>query len=252
MKKKIYTLFLQLLIGHTAALIYAQSTTGSFIGFISDSSGNLVVGAKVIAVNENRGLTRAVVTGKNGEFAITQLPIGRYTLKFEGEGFKQSAAKGLNLELDQKARLNVVMEVGDIKDSLAIYNEGEGTPIIRTETAELGEVIQNKRIVDLPLNGRLFLQLAQLTPGVVENAQGSSAEQLSGYVGPRISVMGARESDNHFSIDGVTATDRFQNTLSIPVSIDAIQEFKVQSKNYSAESGTMGGADKYSYQERNK
>jgi hypothetical protein len=94
----------------------------------------------------------------------------------------------------------------------------------------------------LPLNGRLFLQLAQLTPGVVENARGGFGQQLTSVSGPRITVMGARESDNQFTLDGVSFTDRFFNTLSAPLSVDAVQEFKVQSNLYSAESGTLGGA----------
>src|SRR5262245_11580774 len=148
---------------------------------------------------------------------------------------------GLVLELDQKAKIDAALEVGQITEIVSSEDDA-GAPLTRTETAEAGTVIQNKRIVDLPLNGRLFLQLAQLTPGVVVNAPGGFGQQLAGVSGPRITVAGARESDNYFTVDGVVFTAPFYNTLSAPLSVDAIQEFKVQSNLYSAESGRLGGA----------
>ncbi len=222
------------------AVSNAQITTGSFLGFVSDTNGAAVGGAKVTATNEATGLTRTVVTNSSGEYVIGLLPVGRYTLSFEAQGFRKRAVKGLVLELDQKARIDLKLEVGEITE--AALSEEDSTPLTRTETAESGEVIENKRIVDLPLNGRLFLQLAQLTPGVTTNPRGGFGEQLAGPFGPRITVMGARESDNYFTLDGVSLTDRFYNTLTAPLSVDAIQEFKVQSRLYSAESGTFGGA----------
>jgi hypothetical protein len=230
-----------LVITLAAATSYAQTTTGAFLGFVTDGQGAALGGAKVIAINEATGLTRTVTTNSSGEYVISLLPVGRYTLKFEAEKFKQRAVKGVELELDQKAKIDVALEIGEITEVIT-SEEGAGAPLTRTETAEAGTVIQNKRIVDLPLNGRLFLQLAQLTPGVAVNAPGGFGQQLAGVSGPRITVVGARESDNYFTVDGVVFTDPFYNTLSAPLSVDAIQEFKVQSNLYSAESGTLGGA----------
>ena len=230
-----------LLIALIAAITPAQTTTGAFLGFVTDAQGAVIAGARVTAINEQNGLARTVTTNSSGEYVISMLPVGRYTLKFEADSFKQRAVKGVVLELDQKARINAELQVGQITE-VVTSEDGSDTPLTRTETAEAGEVIENKRIVDLPLNGRLFLQLAQLTPGVVENARGAFGQQLSGVSGPRISVMGGRESDNQFTLDGVSLTDRFFNTLSTPLSVDAVQEFKVQSNLYSAESGTLGGA----------
>jgi len=230
-----------LVIALIAAISYAQTTTGTFLGFVTDASGAVLSGAKVTAANESTGLTRTVTTSASGEYVIALLPVGRYTLTFEAPNFKQRAVKGVVLELDQKAKIDVTLEVGQITE-VVTSDEANLSPLTRTETAEAGEVIENKRIVELPLNGRLFLQLAQLTPGVIENARGGFGQQLSGVSGPRITVMGARESDNYFTLDGVSLTDRFYNTLSTPLTVDAIQEFKVQSNLYSAESGTLGGA----------
>jgi hypothetical protein len=224
-----------------AALSHAQVTTGSFLGFVTDPGGAAIAGAKVTAENEATGLKRAVVTNSSGEYVIGLLPVGRYTLTFEAPNFRRRAVKEVVLELDQKAKIDARLEIGQITE-VVTSDDGASAPLARTETAEAGEVIENKRIVDLPLNGRQFLQLAQLTPGVTTNPRGGFGEQLAGIFGPRITVMGARESDNYFTLDGVGLTDRFYGTLSAPLSVDAIQEFKVQSNLYSAESGTFGGA----------
>jgi Carboxypeptidase regulatory-like domain/TonB dependent receptor len=235
------TLFSTLVIGLIALSSYAQTTTGTFLGFVTDSSGGRLSNAKVAVTNEATGLTRTVTTNASGEYVIPMLPVGRYTLMFEAANFKQRQIRGVVLELDQRARIDAVMEIGAVSEVVTI-EEANSAPLARTETAEAGEVIENKRIVELPLNGRLFLQLAQLTPGVVENARGGFGQQLAGVSGPRITVMGARESDNYFTLDGVSVTDRFYNTLSAPLAVDAIQEFKVQSNLYTAETGTLGGA----------
>jgi hypothetical protein len=241
MAKYFRTLFSILVIALIAIGSYGQTTTGTFLGFMTDPSGAKLGGAKVTATNEATGLTRTVTTTASGEYMISLLPVGRYTLTFEAANFRQQLVKGVALELDQRARIDALMEVGPVSDVITI-NGANSAVLARTETAETGEVIENKRIVELPLNGRLFLQLAQLTPGVVENARGGFGQQLSGVSGPRITVMGARESDNYFTLDGVSVTDRFYNTLSAPLSVDAIQEFKVQSNLYTAETGTLGGA----------
>jgi hypothetical protein len=224
-----------------AALSYGQTTTGSFLGFVTDGSGAVLPGARVTATNEATGLKRTATTGSTGEYLIALLPVGRYTLTYEAPNFKQRAVKGVSLELDQKAKIDVTLEVGLITE-VVTSEEAESLPLTRTETAESGEVIENKRIVELPLNGRLFLQLAQLTPGVVENSRGGFGQQLSGVSGPRITAFGSRESDNYFTLDGVSVTDRFFNSLSLPLSVDAVQEFNVRSNLYSAETGTLGGA----------
>ncbi|HEY6401366.1 MAG TPA: carboxypeptidase regulatory-like domain-containing protein, partial [Blastocatellia bacterium] len=242
MKDKYFRiLFSVLAVALITAISYAQTTTGAFLGSVTDARGAALKGAKVTAANEATGLTRSVLTNSEGEYVISLLPVGRYTLTFEASNFKQRAIKGVKLELDQKARIDVALEIGQITEVITSEG-GEISPLVRTETAEIGEVIENKRIVDLPLNGRLFLQLAQLTPGVVENARGGFGQQLTGVSGPRITVMGGRESDNQFTLDGVSLTDRFFNTLSAPLSVDAIQEFNVRSNLYSAESGALGGA----------
>jgi Carboxypeptidase regulatory-like domain len=108
------TLFLTLVIALIAVGSYAQTTTGTFLGFVTDASGAALSNAKVTATNEATGLTRATTTSASGEYLIALLPVGRYTLMFEAPNFRQRAIKGVVLELDQKARINVTMEVGPV------------------------------------------------------------------------------------------------------------------------------------------
>ena len=208
---------------------------------MTDAQGAVIRGAKVTAINEATGLSAKrhdQLLRRIRDLAAARGPV---YAEIRGRNFKQRAVKGVTLELNQKAKIDAALEVGQITE-VVTSEDDDGAPLARTETAEAGEVIENKRIVDLPLNGRLYLQLAQLTPGVVENARGGFGQQLAGISGPRITVMGARESDNQFTLDGVGFTDRFYNTLSGPLSVDAIQEFNVRSNLYSAESGRLGGA----------
>src|SRR5262245_36676719 len=126
-----------------AAITYAQTTPGTFLGFVTDASGAVIAGANVTAINEATGLTRTSTTNSSGEYVIALLPVGRYTLKFEAQNFKQRAIKGVVLELDQKAKIDVALEVGQITE-VVTSEDDESTPLARTETAEAGEVIENK------------------------------------------------------------------------------------------------------------
>jgi hypothetical protein len=165
--------------------LYTQTTTATILGTIRDPSGAAISNAYVTATNEATGLRRVAVTGPLGDYVLTLLPIGRYSLTVEAAGFKKKTIEGLVLEIDQKVRVDVDLEPGEIVETITVVG---ATPLVRTETAEIGEVIENKRIVELPLNGRLFLQLAQLTPGVTESPRGGFGQQLSGVTGPRITV----------------------------------------------------------------
>ena len=232
-----FSLILAFCLGVASAT--AQTTTGTLLGVVQDKSGAVIPKAQVSAANEATGFSREAAGGASGEYTITLLPAGRYTVTIQAPGFKTKTLQGVVLDIDQKARLDVTLDVGNMSEKVTV--EGEAA-LVRTETAEIGEVIENKRIVELPLNGRQFLQLAQLTPGVTTNSTGGYGQQLSGVTGPRITVMGAREDANHFTLDGVEIADRMFNSLSASPAVDAIQEFKVQSYLYSAESGGYGGA----------
>jgi hypothetical protein len=169
------------------------------------------------------------------------LPIGPYRIEVEAAGFAREIVTGLVLQVDQILRINIQLQPASVAQEITVTAE---PPLVDTESGAKGTVIENKRIVDMPLNGRQFLELVKLTPGVTQNAGGSLRAEFTGNLaGPAITVNGARESDNFFSIDGVGSNDRFYNSPTVLPSIDAVAEFKVQSSSYAAESGGQGGAN---------
>ncbi len=221
------------------AVSFAQ-TTANIVGTVQDPTGAVVPAAKVSAVNQATGLERTAQTDGNGGFLFAALPIGSYRVRCEKAGFKAFIQENVVLQVAQEVRLNIGLSIGAANEEVTV---SVGVTLSNTENAELGEVIENKRIVDLPLNGRQFLQLAELTPGVSRGPTGGFRGGLNGSLtGPNITVNGARDTDNYYTIDGVSANDRFFNTLTVSPSVEAIQEFKVQSNLYSAESGVTAGA----------
>ncbi len=219
--------------------VLGQSTTATIRGTVYDEAGTVISGATVTATNETTGITRSGVTDGNGLYLITKLPVGTYTLAVEKEGFRHLDLTGITLQVDQIAEIDPKLSVGNISESVTVTSQA---PLVNVVTPELGEVIDNKRITELPLNGRQFLQLAQLTTGVTLSPGGGFGGQLAGVNGPRLTSNGGREDQNYFTLDGVSATDPFYGTLTLSPSIDAIQEFKVQQNLYSAESGRLAGA----------
>jgi hypothetical protein len=219
----------------------AQSANATLVGTVLDTNGLAVPGATVTAINLDTGLTRTATTDGAGEYVIPSLPIGTYRLDVTASTFAKKSLTGIRLQIDQRARINMTLDAGAVTATVDIPIE---TPLAQTESGALGVVIENRRIVDLPLDKRLFLELTKLTPGVTQNEESAlRSELVSRFVGPNINVFGARESDNNYTIDGVAATDRYFNSLSFSPSIDAIEEFKIQSLNYSAEVGGQGGAN---------
>ena len=215
-------------------------TTANIVGVAQDEAGAIVQGAKITATNQATGLSREATTDDRGVFLLSALPIGSYRVRCEKSGFKSAVQENVVLQIAQEIRLNFALSVGQTTETITITS---GVTLANTENAELGEVIENKRIVDLPLNGRNFLQLAELSPGISRGASGGFRGGMTGNLtGPDITVNGARPTDNYFTIDGVSANDRFFNSLVVTPSVDAIQEFKVQSNLYSPESGVTGGA----------
>jgi len=219
----------------------AQTTTGSIVGLVVDSQDLPVANASIRGINVATGFQRQTVSQPDGAWVLPALPIGRYRLEIEASGMAREEVRDVIVELDRSYRLKVALQPSTVVESVTITAD---PPLVDTQSGAKGGVIENRRIVELPLNGRQFLELAKLTPGVVQNSGGSLRSELTGNLaGANITVYGARESDNYFSIDGVSANDRFYNSPTVLPSVDAIQEFKVQSSSYAAESGGQGGAN---------
>lgn len=219
------------------AALWAQAPTGQITGSVTDPSGAIIVGAEVTAANEATNVRRTTTTNEDGLFNLPALPPGVYSIQVDAKGFPKQVRERFELQVGQVARIDVAMQIGNVAETVQVAAQA---PILQTETTELGTVIENKRIVDLPLNGRNYLQLASLAPGATTNGPASSqGQQRMG--GARnafaLNVAGQRVHYNHYTLDGVENTDPNFNTYLMLPSIDALQEFKVESGIFQAEYG---------------
>ncbi len=209
-------------------------------GTVLDGSGAVVSGAQLDLRHVSTGLARAATSQADGAFHFAFLPIGVYRAECRKAGFQTAVREAVVLQLAQSLRLDFVLTLGPEKQDITVT---AGPALVNTENAELGEVIENRRMAGLPLNGRQFLQLAELTPGISRGPSGGFRGNVTANLtGPNITVNGARDTENYYTVDGVTANDRLFNSLTFSPSVEAIQEFRVQSGLYSAASGVTAGS----------
>ena len=202
---------------------------------MTDSSGSVIRGAIVTVRQLSTDLTRSETTTDTGEYSIPQLPVGPYLLSVEQPGFKKTERTGVELRVEDKLRIDVVLAIGQLTETVAV----EATnPVVSTDSATVGNVVDNRKVTELPLNGRNFLQLNLLVPGVNQGVKGSQNQTQGGS----ISVNGVREQSNNFLLDGMDNNDLAINQYAVAISTEAIQEFKVQASTYSAEFGSSPGA----------
>ncbi|MBZ5527659.1 MAG: carboxypeptidase-like regulatory domain-containing protein [Acidobacteriia bacterium] len=221
-----------------AAPAQAQKTTGTILGTVMDPSGGAVAGAQVTAKNTATSFERSASTDSSGYYRIDLLPAGSYTVSVEKPGFKRQVLTGIILQIDQDARIDTSMQLGEVSQQIEVSS---APPLADTTTATIGDVIENRRIVNLPLNGRNFQQLALLTAGTASGQQGGTQDffgTAAGSIG--FVVNGGRDDQNNFLVDGINVIDHYFNSLTLTPSIDAIQEFKVLQNSYSAEAGMFG------------
>lgn len=212
--------------------------TSTLTGSVTDPSGAIVVGARVVAKNPATNLVRETTTNAQGTYRIDLLPIGTYSLTVESAGFRRQVLTNIGLDIGQVARFDVKMAVGQTSEQVEVSSEA---PLVNTSDSTIGNIVENRTIIDMPLNGRNFQQLALLTAGTVSGQQGSTQEYFasaSGNLG--FVVSGGRDDQNNFLVDGINVIDHYFNTLTLTPSIDAIQEFKVLQNSYSTEYGMFG------------
>ncbi|MEZ5353365.1 MAG: carboxypeptidase-like regulatory domain-containing protein [Bryobacteraceae bacterium] len=220
-----------------AGALLAQAPVGEITGTTSDSTGAVIAGAKVNIANPATNQTRSATTNQSGVFNVPALPPGIYNVRVEKEGFSAQARNGVTLSVGQVLSLDFVLQVGNVAEVVEVTG---GAPVLETESTSVGTVIENRRIVELPLNGRNYLQLASLIPGATTNGPASSqGQQRMGGARNQfaLNVAGQRVHFNHYALDGMENTDPNFNTYLFLPSIDALQEFKVESGLFSAEYG---------------
>ena len=210
----------------------AQTATGQITGTVSDSTGAVMAKVKVTVSNQNTGLQRETLTNDQGTFTVPLLPVGIYLVTAEQTGFKLAMLSDVQLNVDQVQRVNLELSAGNVSERVEVKADAA---TVDTETATIGQVISEKQVTDLPLNGRNFLSLLFLGAGAVMT-DGEQGGMRQG-VGSAISIMGARPTSNNFMLDGTANIDTSLGTVAAVLSIDAIQEFKEQTSTYSAEYG---------------
>jgi hypothetical protein len=213
--------------------LYAQGVRATILGRVSDESGAVVPGAQVTITNVGTNEGRTTQTDSGGGYVIPQLLPGEYTLAVEITGFKKEIRKGIVLETGQEARLDVALKVGNVSETIEVTAE---SPLIQSENMAIGSMVDQKKIVELPLNGRDYLQLAQMAPNVFAPAQGSTLGFRGGF-----NVAGNSEIANNYIKDGIDNNDETTNQpLHRPI-LDAVREFRVLTGTYSAEYGRQAG-----------
>ena len=218
----------------------AQVTTGTIVGTVSDSSG-IVPGASVTIRDVNKGTSTVVVTDDTGSFTAPFLTPGTYAVEVNVQGFKKWVRDGVILQVNQRARVDVALEVGGIEETTTVVAEA---PLLRTDSSEVGTVIEERAIKELPLNGRNFATLVYLTPGITP---GQADENLSGAstFNPRgasnFNALGHQANANAWLIDGIDNNEYSFNTVIIAPSVEQVREFKVLSGVFSAEFGRGAG-----------
>jgi outer membrane receptor protein involved in Fe transport len=217
-------------------LVHAQGT-GAIHGAVTDASSAAVPNAKVTAVLGERGATRTVATDTQGGYVLPSLPIGSYRVRVEVPGFKTFVQSGVELSANENARVDAVMEIGNATESISVTGEAL---LVDSRSSAVGTLIDSRRVVDLPINGRNIISLAGLLPGV---AQISAPQTFTGdRSGPTVSVSGSRQNENLFLFDGAEFNAVFRNTgLNYPPP-DALQEVKVLTNTFTAEYGRNAGA----------
>jgi hypothetical protein len=220
---------------------FAQAITAKVIGTVTDPTGAVVPTAVLTLRNQQTTQTRDARTDSLGNYEFSFVPAGTYTLAVSAVGFQRAEVSEFPLSVDQVARIDVKMSIGQAAETVQV---SAASVLLQTENATVGTVIDAQKVVDLPLNGRSFVQLATLTPGVNPGTPGSiTVRRLRGSVGQAVamSANGARDTQNRFYYDGIEAMDLDGMTFSFSPSVDAINEFKVQSSTYSAENGGAPG-----------
>ena len=218
---------------------FAQKDAGAIVGQVLDASGASVPSAKVSAVNIGTNYAYTATADTAGQYTISPVQVGTYKVSVSVQGFKTAVVEAITIEVQQRARVDFSLQPGEVKETIEVT---ERAPLLEPDSSERGQVINGAMMQGLPLNGRNPVQLAQLTAGVVFSEPGARDESGYGF-----SANGARSLQNNFLLDGIDNNSNLTDLLNeanyvVMPSVDALQEFKVETNAYSAELGRANGA----------
>ena len=236
MKSKVL-LFITLAAIVSTLPLTAQTSVGTIVGNITDESAALVPGVTITITNAGTNTARTATSNDTGGYTVPSLPPAIYSIEAELAGFSKAVVTAVQLEVNQTLRVDMTLEVGEVTETVEV---SAAAPQLQTDTATVATTVGNEKVVELPLNGRSFTQLTLLTPGAVGGAGALTAFQTQGT---SVSISGLRSEANNYTLDGVNNNESFFKTFGLQPSIDAIQEFKIQTNITSAEFGTAAGAN---------
>jgi hypothetical protein len=217
----------------------AQGTGGRITGRVADPTGAILPSVKVTATNEATGISRDAQTNESGDYVFPEMQVGVYTLSFELTGFKKEVRHGATLQLNAIITLNMVMQIGQAQEVVDVTSEA---PLVDTASTQLGAVVDDRTVSQLPLNSRDTYQFLQLQPGVMSTVGSSNSIVYGSDSAGAVSVNGGRGRSNNFSVNGGDANDLFVNLPTVQPTPDSIQEFKVITNTFDAEYGRNSGS----------
>mgnify|MGYP000075100325 CR=1 FL=1 len=228
------------------ASLWAQTTSTTILGTVQDSSGSVIGGAKVILTNTRTNVKAETTSTSSGDYTFPLIDVGEYTVSVEQSGFKSATRTNVIVQINEKVRADFKLEVGQVSERVQVTAE---IAQLKTDEASLGNVVEQRRLVELPVNGRNVGNLAALQAGVMFGARGGLDGQSGGgggipIPGQTIAIIanGQREVSQHATLDGVVATEARVNTVPFSPSPEAMEEVKVLTGTYSAEYGFNSGA----------
>jgi hypothetical protein len=221
----------------TAVFSNAQSTGGRMRGTVTDASGGAITGAKLLLTNEANGTQRDTESGSNGEYIFLEVPVGTYQIEVTQQGFKKYFRKGLVVNLNEVVSFDIPLQIGGTSEVVEVTG---APPLVDTTSTQLGAVVNERAVSQLPLAQRDTYQLLQLQPGV-QSQVGLDTVYGSDRAGV-VSVNGGRGRDNNFTVNGGDGNDQFAGLPAIQPSPDAIAEFRVLTNTFDAEYGRNSGA----------
>ena len=229
----------------TCVPVCAQVASAQLNGTILDSVGAVVVGAKITATNTATNVSHDSVSDSGGNYIIPLLPPGDYSLTVEAPGFNKLVQSGISLQINQQAKVDLTLKLGQVSETIEVNSQA---PLLESESSSVGTVVNQQLVNELPLNGRNFVQLATLSPGVNGVGFSASGTIMSGSrpddrrPGSELFSNGNREGSNDFLYDGIDDNERLTLSIVLRPPVEAVREFKIQTNLYSADIGRNSGA----------
>jgi outer membrane receptor protein involved in Fe transport len=237
-----------IVLGLVAGSAFGQTITGSIVGSVQDTSGAVIVGANVVAKNVGTSVTYSTTTGSEGFYTIAQLPPGTYDVTVQNKGFKTGVSDGNVVDVQKSTRVDFVLAPGAVSEKIEVSTQ---TPLVESTTSDIGSIIDEKEVNNLPINGRLYQMMVFLVPGTTPQAWGDQDENPAASGSPAsggpgngtyASVNGFFFAGNLFLVDGVHNNEPANDYITMNIPFAAIQEMNIETSNPTAEYGTFGGA----------